>query len=259
MLVRILLLFFFAIFVHNAAESSSDCTCSTAESSSKNTDITTSSPTTKSMSTYSTATTTATTSTHSTANPDNTICPHNHVMDDMTRNKSIIAHNYRRSRLAQGLVKNKSGKDLPTASNMLKLQYDCRLEFRASESARRCSLSPWPGQRPGAQENIALISKSVAQDSQDAIIAAVKQWWSQIKSDGGIGQGVTYTAYNENKPISWFTRMVWATTQYLGCAAYLCEDSQWSITSANTSMRKERRVLLALLATPVTRKSFVLL
>uniref|UniRef100_A0A7I4YJ60 SCP domain-containing protein n=1 Tax=Haemonchus contortus TaxID=6289 RepID=A0A7I4YJ60_HAECO len=229
MLVRILLLFFSTIFVHNAAASSSDCTCSTAESSSKNTDVTTSSPTTRSMSSYSTVTTTATTSTYSTVNPDNTICPHLHIMDDMTRNKSITAHNFRRSRLAQGMVKNKNGKNLPPASNMLKLLYHCHLEFGAFESARRCSLSPLSGLRPGVQENIDLITKSEAQNPQGAIIEAIKHWWSPVRKDGGVGQGVTYTAYNEGKPISWFTRMAWATTKYLGCAVHSCGNSQWSV------------------------------
>ncbi|KAK6009874.1 hypothetical protein OSTOST_25168 [Ostertagia ostertagi] len=34
------------------------------------------------------------------------------------KNKGIMAHNYRRSRLAMGLVRNRRGRTLPTASNM---------------------------------------------------------------------------------------------------------------------------------------------
>nr|CDJ92810.1 SCP extracellular domain containing protein [Haemonchus contortus] len=42
-------------------------------------------------------------------------------MNDKIRSKAIVAHNYRRSRLAQGLVKNKNQRNLPSAKNMLRL------------------------------------------------------------------------------------------------------------------------------------------
>ncbi|VDO32003.1 unnamed protein product [Haemonchus placei] len=164
----------------------------------------------------------------STMSSEKPICPNNHVMDDMTRNNSIIAHNYRRSRLAQGLVKNKNGKDLPKASNMLRLLYNCDLENSAITSATRCSANPMSSLPSDIQENIYLMPKSDAQDPQDAIIVAIKHWWSQIRITGGIGQGVTYTTYNQGKPTEWFTRMAWATTQYFGCAVISCGDSNWS-------------------------------
>nr|CDJ86712.1 venom allergen/ancylostoma secreted protein-like [Haemonchus contortus] len=98
----------------------------------------------------------------------------------------------------------------------------------AITSAARCSGEYWPSLPPDVQENIYLMPKSDAQIRQDAIIVAVKRWWSQIRVTGGIGQGVTYTALNVGKPTSWFTRMAWATTQYFGCAVIPCGDSQWS-------------------------------
>nr|CDJ87940.1 SCP extracellular domain containing protein [Haemonchus contortus] len=197
-----------------SASSTEASTEATTTHTSTSTETATSSPTTESTS-ISTST-------------NNRICPHNHVMDDMTRNKSIIAHNYRRSRLAQGLVKNKNGKDLPKASNMLRLLYNCDLEISAITSATRCSAKSMSSLPSDIQENIYLMPKSDAQDPQDAIIVAIKHWWSQIRITGGIGQGVTYTTYNEGKPTEWFTRMAWATTQYFGCAVISCADSNWS-------------------------------
>nr|CDJ86536.1 SCP extracellular domain containing protein [Haemonchus contortus] len=146
-------------------------------------------------------------------------------MNDKTRNKAITAHNYRRSQLARGMVTNKKGKNLQSASNMLKLLYNCSLEVGAHASARRCSSNPWVSPTSGIQENIYLMPKSRAPNPQDAIFKAIKHWWSYA----GAGQSVIYTAYNEGKPISWYTRMAWATTQYLGCAVHTCEGSQWSV------------------------------
>nr|ALA23457.1 cap-19 [Haemonchus contortus] len=236
MLARILLLFFSTIFVHNVTASSSDCTCSTAESSSKNTELTTSNPTTVSTSTsISTSTstntvkTTATTSSYRSTYLGNKYCLDDPYMNDNLRNEATNAHNYRRSRLAQGMVKNKNGKNLPPASNMLKLLYHCALEVSSFLSASRCSLTPSPSLSSYLQENIYMMPMSDAQDAEDAIKTAIKHWWSPVRKDGGVGQGVTYTAYNEGKPISWFTRMAWATTQYLGCAVHTCEGSQWSV------------------------------
>ncbi|KAK6047193.1 hypothetical protein COOONC_15306 [Cooperia oncophora] len=56
-----------------------------------------------------------------TVNPNNMRCPQNSGVNDRIRNAALEGHNYRRSRLAQGLVKNKKGKILPQATNMLKL------------------------------------------------------------------------------------------------------------------------------------------
>ncbi|KAK6050146.1 hypothetical protein COOONC_12349 [Cooperia oncophora] len=56
-----------------------------------------------------------------------------------------------RSRLAQGLVTNKKGKNLPRARNMLKLEYDCALEASAKKAVDRCSTNP-SGLSSGVQE-----------------------------------------------------------------------------------------------------------
>ncbi|KAK6047192.1 hypothetical protein COOONC_15305 [Cooperia oncophora] len=103
-----------------------------------------------------------------TVNPNNMRCPQNSGVNDRIRNAALEGHNYRRSRLAQGLVKNKNDKLLPPATNMLKL--------------------------------------------------AIKYWWSQLRVVGTVGTGVTFRSSQSGSPVSYFTRMAWATTAKFGCA-----------------------------------------
>uniref|UniRef100_A0A7I4YTL0 SCP domain-containing protein n=1 Tax=Haemonchus contortus TaxID=6289 RepID=A0A7I4YTL0_HAECO len=149
-------------------------------------------------------------------------------MNDRIRANALMAHNYRRSRLAQGLVENKRGRTLPPATNMLQLLYDCNLETSAVMAAMKCSATGSSSLPSDVQENHYLVPKGEAQYRKDAIIEGVKKWWSQIRIDGGIGQGVTYTQFNVGKPISWFTRMAWATTQTFGCGVRSC-GNRWSV------------------------------
>ncbi|PIO64614.1 SCP-like protein, partial [Teladorsagia circumcincta] len=158
-------------------------------------------------------TTSATASTTTSAPYDefNQFCPENRGMTDAVRGRAFIAHNYRRSRLATGFVRNKRGRTLPKASNMRKLEYNCTLEASARESAKRCSVIQDPTLPTDIQENHYLFMKSSAGTEEEALITAVKHWWSQIRVTGGIGQGVTYTQYNVGKPTEWFTRWNHAT------------------------------------------------
>ncbi|PIO65490.1 SCP-like protein [Teladorsagia circumcincta] len=151
-------------------------------------------------------------------------------MTDEIRNRALEAHNYRRSRLANGFVKNKNKKNLPKASDMLEMIYSCEMENTAMASAKRCSIRQDPTLPPDVQENHYLVPKdSASQTSEQALITAIKHWWSQIRETGGIGHGVTFTSYNLGKPIEWFTRMAWATTQYVGCAATPCGSNLWGV------------------------------
>ncbi|KAK6025889.1 hypothetical protein OSTOST_08196 [Ostertagia ostertagi] len=95
-------------------------------------------------------------------------------------------------------------------------------------SAQRCSVIPDPNRPSGVEENNYLFEKSQASSDDNAIILAIRHWWSQIRVTGGIGQGVTYTQYNVGKPTVWFIRMAWATTASFGCAVATC-DSYWSV------------------------------
>ncbi|XGW31667.1 hypothetical protein V3C99_010098 [Haemonchus contortus] len=162
-------------------------------------------------------------------NTDNKICPHLQVLDDKTRISTLNSHNCRRALLAQGHTKSKNGKSLPQASNMLELQYNCSLEFSAFISATRCSTKPWMPSGSGIQENIHSVPKSKAKKPLYAIFEALTHWWYQIKSDGSVYRSLKYTGYRKGNPITWFTRMAWATTEYVGCAVHSCKNNRWSV------------------------------
>uniref|UniRef100_A0A7I4XYS8 SCP domain-containing protein n=1 Tax=Haemonchus contortus TaxID=6289 RepID=A0A7I4XYS8_HAECO len=211
-------------------------TTTTMSSPPTSTTTTTAKPTTTTTTTTSSTTTTTTTTTSKpttttttpAADPENRICPSNTGVKDKVRVKALDTHNYRRSRLAQGMVVNKNGKYLPTAKNMNKLVYNCALEKSAMESAKRCYSMQNPNLPPGVKENHHMFPMSKADYDVDAMRTAVKFWWRQIREAGGVGQGVTYTSYNQGKPISYFTKMAWATTEKLGCAVMPC-GSDWSV------------------------------
>ncbi|KAK5964723.1 SCP domain-containing protein, partial [Trichostrongylus colubriformis] len=166
----------------------------------------------------------------STVNPAiNRICPNNQLMNDRIRNNALRAHNYRRSRLAQGLVTNKAGKTLPMASNMHRLAYNCSLEESAMTAASSCSSGDELGLSSDIQENAHAVLKHAARYRKDALIKAVKAWWSQIRKTGGIGRGVTFTSFNRNTKTEWFTRMAWATTKFFGCGVADCGNKWFAV------------------------------
>uniref|UniRef100_A0A7I4YK06 SCP domain-containing protein n=1 Tax=Haemonchus contortus TaxID=6289 RepID=A0A7I4YK06_HAECO len=217
MLVKAPLLFFLTVMVHNAPVSSFECpfsqnsmtegpspeesTQTSAASSTMNTEMTESTPTTGSTS--SSTEKSSEPSTAPTTTSSGTTIPK--AMTEAFRNKTIIAHNYRRARLAQGFVKDKNGNDMPSASNMLMMQYSPNLELTAISYATRCSSEPIQGQ-PYTQmvENMYMVPKSEAQNPEKAIVA-IEHWWSQIRVVGGV-EDLTFTRNDINEPISWFTR-----------------------------------------------------
>ncbi|KAK6021024.1 SCP-like protein [Ostertagia ostertagi] len=149
-------------------------------------------------------------------------------MNDRIRVMSLTMHNYRRSRLAQGLVADITGKHLPSATNMIRLRYKCSLETSAKAAVDRCSTHgsyvPY-----GVQQNIASVPKSVARYRVNAMAEAVKGWWSRVRKDGGIGERVFYRFRYLTSSISWFTRMAWATTEYIGCAVSQNCGDMWYV------------------------------
>ncbi|KAK5981296.1 SCP domain-containing protein [Trichostrongylus colubriformis] len=214
-----------------ATTSATSTTATTATTSTTATATTATNTQMSSESTTSTnlaSTTAVSTVPTSTVNPAiNRICPDNHLMNDRIRSNAIQSHNYRRSQLARGFVRNKAGRTLPSATNMYKLAYNCSLEISAMNVASSCSILPSQNLSSDVQENTYLLPRSSAQHRKDAIVEAAKFWWRQIRVTGGIGQRVTFTTRNLGTNTEWFTRMAWATTKFLGCGVARC-GSYWS-------------------------------
>ncbi|KAK6051769.1 hypothetical protein COOONC_10726 [Cooperia oncophora] len=53
---------------------------------------------------------------------------------------------------------------------------------------------------------------------REIFVQAMKYWWSQLRVVGTVGTGVTFRSSQSGSPISYFTRMAWATTAKIGCA-----------------------------------------
>ncbi|CAJ0601183.1 unnamed protein product [Cylicocyclus nassatus] len=71
----------------------------------------------------------------------NKMCSVNTTMADELRSMVLRLHNYRRSSLAKGLVKRIHGNPLPSATNIMKLKYNCALEELAHTRAAQCLLT----------------------------------------------------------------------------------------------------------------------
>ncbi|KAK5964712.1 hypothetical protein GCK32_009291 [Trichostrongylus colubriformis] len=138
------------------------------------------------------------------------------------RRKIINMHNYRRSRLAQGLVQNgKTGRMLPAGSNIFNMSYSIKLEQAAQKYANTCP-SIGSTSLTNMGENLASISSNT-KSFQDCIYEAIKSFWSQIKTQR-VNFKVMFTeklAKRPDGPLK-FTQMAWAETHQVGCGAQRC-------------------------------------
>ncbi|KAK6011180.1 SCP-like protein, partial [Ostertagia ostertagi] len=125
-------------------------------------------------------------------------------MNDRIRNIARDGHNYRRSRLARGLVRKNNGAFLRPATNMLKMRYDCNLETSAKEVADKCTTSG-STLPPQVKENIHRIHKSSARFRTDAMKEAIKFWWGQVRRVHGIGMKAIFRSWHEYSTIRYFT------------------------------------------------------
>ncbi|KAK6053691.1 hypothetical protein COOONC_08807 [Cooperia oncophora] len=79
-------------------------------------------------------------------------------------------------------------------------------------------MNPSSGLASGVQENIYSLPQASVSSRVNAMIEAIKYWWSQLRVVGTVGTGVTFRSSQSGSPISYFTRMAWATTAKIGCA-----------------------------------------
>ncbi|EPB73816.1 SCP-like protein [Ancylostoma ceylanicum] len=159
------------------------------------------------------------------------MCPGNPgLMTDVVRANILQMHNWRRSQLAFGKIKNgKNDYNLPPASNMYKMNYDCNLEKNALAFASRCTMtSSPPASRPDQGQNV-----HVGPLTTDYLLTgqnAVKAWWSQIFKNG-LNQKMLFTTNLRDKPAAptAFTQMGWATSVKLGCAIVQCPSNMFTV------------------------------
>ncbi|KIH54683.1 SCP-like protein [Ancylostoma duodenale] len=156
----------------------------------------------------------------------NQICPSNWGVNDKIRNKTLDAHNYRRSQLALGQIRKRNGNYYQRARDMIKLKYSCQLEVSARDHAVTCRNRPSsPSTRPNIEENVARIPKNSVPDRVEAIRKAITLWWKTGRKEKPIGVALTFRRHHLNSPIRHFTKMAWAQTREIGCAVRDCGSS----------------------------------
>ncbi|PIO65963.1 SCP-like protein [Teladorsagia circumcincta] len=173
-----------------------------------------------------------TTSTTSSARVSTTTATTNSSSDPITdaiREKIIDMHNYRRSRLAQGLVPNgMTGKNCAQGMNLYSMIYDTDLENEAQQYANSCPLSGSSPESRTSGENFAAIPSSSATTYYDAVYQAIKEFWREIKVNAdGVNEAMVFTdvlRYKTLAPLR-FTQMAWANTYQVGCGARQCGEN----------------------------------
>ncbi|KAL6732456.1 hypothetical protein Aduo_003216 [Ancylostoma duodenale] len=213
----------------NSTASESTTLGETSPSSSSPTPSTvpTTTPSSSTTTSTSTPTTTGTTTTNAHKDPSiNQICPSNWGVNDKIRNKTLEAHNYRRSQLALGQIRKRNGNYYQRARDMIKLKYSCQLEVSARDHAVTCRNRPSsPSTRPNIEENVARIPKNSVPDRVEAIRKAITLWWKTGRKEKPIGVALTFRRHHLNSPIRHFTKMAWAQTREIGCAVRDCGSS----------------------------------
>ncbi|VDO62405.1 unnamed protein product [Haemonchus placei] len=156
-------------------------------------------------------------------------------MTDAVRQHIIDMHNYRRSRLAQGLVPNgTTGKRLPAGTDIAQLKYNMELERAAQAYANNCptGLSS-VASRPGTGEIYqSLPSNKLA--IMDVISRALKASWHPVWIVGFSDtlEFVQRLEETPNAPIM-FTQMAWGNTTEVGCGAARCSSNTTVICRYN--------------------------
>ncbi|XGW24363.1 hypothetical protein V3C99_006068 [Haemonchus contortus] len=199
-----------------------------------------STPSTKATSgtTPSTKATGSTMASGTTATPGPTTTPGTPLsMTEAVRDKIINMHNYRRSRLAQGLVPNgTSGKKLPQGTDIAQMQYNHTLENAAQKYANTCPTGISP---VSSREGMGEIYQTLPSNTltlMDAIEMALKASWHPIMVIGfDPNLEFTDTTLHLSTAPLMFTQMAWGATYQVGCGATRCSDNTTVICRYNPS------------------------
>ncbi|CAJ0595583.1 unnamed protein product [Cylicocyclus nassatus] len=153
------------------------------------------------------------------------------------RTKVVNAHNYRRTLLATGQIrngKNPSNANLPTAAFMSKMEYDMNLEAQAIEHAKGCSLiKSDESTRTGIGENV-YVHNTVIKDAVELFNIVAICWWTQIFQDG-INNQLIFSENLRDKQAkknidqTAFTQIAWANTNKIGCASVDCSGKSFVV------------------------------
>ncbi|KAK6759036.1 hypothetical protein RB195_016328 [Necator americanus] len=132
-------------------------------------------------------------------------------LEDAQRTELLKYHNDLRESIAKGQASNNEGL-LPSAKNMYKLKYDCKMEKVLFEQLKKCE-----GRvtfTNGYGQNIAVIQEAFIADKNNRLKMALDIWHSPVKYYGLKSSG---NRYNDARLYT-FANMVYAKTLRIGCA-----------------------------------------
>ncbi|KAE9412842.1 hypothetical protein Angca_005461, partial [Angiostrongylus cantonensis] len=156
----------------------------------------------------------------------NNMCPQlNTTLTDESRVLALDQHNFYRSRLARGLEFNgETNSTQEGASGLMKMEYDCNLEWYAQIWADNCIFEHSDRkERPNQGQNLYMTSfTNVARNSM--LHTAIELWWKELEEYGIPADGMLTKDVWTRKGnfIGHFTQMAWSDSVRLGCAVARC-------------------------------------
>ncbi|KHJ96866.1 SCP-like protein [Oesophagostomum dentatum] len=148
----------------------------------------------------------------------------NDVMTQAIRDKIVYMHNWHRSEVAQGRVRNgKDGKDnFKEASDMYKMSYDMSLEADAQIRAKTCSSGFSDRSHRSSGENV-YVNSSTTMPYLQVVSEGMEYWRGEVDSNG-MNYRMQFIKNLETKPNSPldYIQMVWASSYKVGCGVARC-------------------------------------
>ncbi|EYC38515.1 hypothetical protein Y032_0713g1756, partial [Ancylostoma ceylanicum] len=160
------------------------------------------------------------------------LCPRNKNLNDKARQNLVNTHNKLRSTLGKGLAKDPLGTNgiAPKAARMLKMIYDCEIEYNAQKHADTCIFKHSPSsERPGLGENLWMTSATKYSVDQAAVSMA---WQNSYKLGCGIKwcPSMTYVVCQYGPAGNWMGSLIYdignPCTTDADCKCKGCKCSQ---------------------------------
>ncbi|CAJ0591945.1 unnamed protein product [Cylicocyclus nassatus] len=146
----------------------------------------------------------------------NNMCSNSPGMTDSIRQIFLNVHNLYRSRIARGLEKTAAGNKAPTARRMYRLNWNCELEKRAMDSARKCNYGMAEQPKESLFYSTNIIGNLTNLDKMRAAKRACRMFWDQLRQRAFVRVNFWSGAYRN------YANMAIGENKLLGCAINTC-------------------------------------
>uniref|UniRef100_A0A914D668 ShKT domain-containing protein n=1 Tax=Acrobeloides nanus TaxID=290746 RepID=A0A914D668_9BILA len=157
-------------------------------------------------------------------------CPNSNLSED-DRNFILNLHNSARSNVAKGLEPNgppSNNANVPGASNMYKLSYDCKAEAIIQAYTDKCV----DEHSFVNTENLWNGGQGVWWGIRDALNSAGTIWWAELRQNGVTNTVISNYTFNGGIVGHW-SAMAWADATRIGCGVTNCttDGTKWTLAS----------------------------